>query len=52
MGPEQHTVFVWSVLSRRPVLKMTNPHGVHGVECVQFTGDDKLLVSEIGRAHV
>ena len=29
---------------------MTNPHGSHGVECVQFTGDDKWLVSLGGPA--
>ena len=44
-GADHHAVFVWSVLSRRPVLKMINPHSAPGVECVQFTSDDKYLIT-------
>ena len=49
-GPDQHSVLVWSVISKRPVLRMTSPHGAHGVESVQFTCDDKWLVT-VGGSH-
>ena len=45
VGPDQHSVFVWSVISKKPVLKMTNPHGSHGVEALQFTAADRWLVT-------
>ena len=44
-GPEQHSVFVWSVISRRPVLRMTNPHLTGGVAALQFSADDKWLIT-------
>ena len=44
-GPEQHSVFVWSVISRRPVLRMTSPHMAGGVAALQFTADDKWLIT-------
>ena len=45
VGPDQHSIFVWSVISKKPVLKMSNPHGSHGVEALQFTAADKWLVT-------
>ena len=50
IGADQHSAMVWSVISKRPVLRMTNPHGAHGVENVQFTCDDKWLVT-VGGSH-
>ena len=49
-GSDPHSVLVWSVISKRPVLRMTSPHGAHGVESVQFTCDDKWLGS-VGGSH-
>ena len=44
-GVETSSVFVWSVTSRKPVVRLSNPHGAPGVEAVEFTAADRWLVT-------
>ena len=44
-GAEQHSVLVWSVLSRRPVLRLASPHVSGGVLGLQFSAEDRWLIT-------
>ena len=50
-GPDHHALYVWSVGGRKPVLRLLNPHGTHGVDVVAFTANDRWLVSVGGAAN-
>ena len=45
VGPDQHAVFVWSVISGKPVVRLASPHGSHGVEAVAWVAADRWLVT-------